>query len=312
MQFNQFDLNLLRALDALLSERNVTRAAARLFVTQQAMSGSLGRLRDHFGDQILVKVGRNMELTPLARSLAVPVREALLKIRSALETQPEFDPTTAVRNVRIAMSDYASLIFLPRLLSRLASEAPHMKIEVEGLGEQSFPKLESGDLDFCMAVSEQGLFGNHVIGNYMVNEALFRDDFVCVLDPAQVRVGNKLSLKAYRAGRHSVVNMGRGIETIVEHGWRLAGFCPHIAATAPSFSALIFALPGTPLIATAQRRLAQLIAPGLGLRVMECPFPLDHLREDLLWHSRNEHDPAHIFLRRVIALESKALENSHK
>jgi len=86
MQLSHFDLNLLRSLDALLAERNVTRASERLFVTQQAMSGALRRLREHFENELLVRVGRQMELTPLARSLAHPVREALLKVESALNT----------------------------------------------------------------------------------------------------------------------------------------------------------------------------------------------------------------------------------
>jgi hypothetical protein len=110
MQFSHFDLNLLRSLDALLAERNVTRASERLFVTQQAMSGALRRLREHFENELLVRVGRQMELTPLARSLALPVREALLKAETALNTQPSFDPVTAKGTVRVAMSDYTSLV----------------------------------------------------------------------------------------------------------------------------------------------------------------------------------------------------------
>ncbi len=94
MQFSHFDLNLLRSLDALLAERNVTRASERLFVTQQAMSGALRRLREHFENELLVRVGRQMELTPLARSLALPVRDALLKVETAVNTQPSFDPRT--------------------------------------------------------------------------------------------------------------------------------------------------------------------------------------------------------------------------
>src|ERR1700757_4799238 len=110
MQIRRFDLNLLPSLDALLAHQNVTRAAEQLFVMQQAMSGALSRLRAHFEDELLIRVGRHLELTPLAKSLVRPVREALLASQAALDTRPSFDPATARRPCRIAMSDYASLV----------------------------------------------------------------------------------------------------------------------------------------------------------------------------------------------------------
>jgi LysR family nod box-dependent transcriptional activator len=131
MQFSHLDLNLLRSLDALLAERNGTRASERLFVTQQDMSGALRRLREHFENELLVRVGRQMELTPRARSLAIPVREALLKAETALNTEPSFDPGTAKGAVRVAMSDYTSLVLLPRLMQILAAEAPNFTVRVE-------------------------------------------------------------------------------------------------------------------------------------------------------------------------------------
>ena len=101
MQLNRFDLNLLIALDALLHEKNVTRAAERVFLSQPAMSASLQKLRDFFQDQLLVRIGRDMELTPRARSLLQPVREALLKIQTTLGTQPTFDPATVRRTYTV-------------------------------------------------------------------------------------------------------------------------------------------------------------------------------------------------------------------
>src|SRR5882724_11432730 len=176
MQFSHFDLNLLRSLDALLAERNVTRASERLFVTQQAMSGALRRLRGHFENELLVRVGRQMELTPLARSLAHPVREALLKVETALNTQPSFDPGTAKGTVRVAMSDYASLVLLPRLMQILAAEAPKLTVQVEAYNDLSFPRLDSGDLDFCVTVSERSLYSDNFPNGEIRAQGLFHDD----------------------------------------------------------------------------------------------------------------------------------------
>jgi DNA-binding transcriptional LysR family regulator len=124
MQLNRFDLNLLIALDALLREKNVTRAAERVFVSQPAMSAALHKLREYFNDPLLVRVGREMELTSRGESLVEPVREALLRIQMMLGTQPTFDPKTARRDFTVIMSEEAVPGVLPPLLRTLANEAP--------------------------------------------------------------------------------------------------------------------------------------------------------------------------------------------
>ena len=128
MNLNEFDLNLLVALDALLRERSVTRAGACLHLSQSAMSGSLARLRDLLGDELLVPVGRRMVLTPVAEQLARPLRQALLDIRSALSTKPEFEPATAERHISIGASDYTSIILLGDVLRQAKSEAPNVTV----------------------------------------------------------------------------------------------------------------------------------------------------------------------------------------
>src|SRR5215472_18123748 len=112
MHFRQLDLNLLVALDALLMERNITEAGRRLHVTQSAMSGSLGRLREYFGDELLVQIGRKMVPTPLAETLAEPVREILLKVKATVDARPGFDPATSTRRFSLMMSDYVSTVLM--------------------------------------------------------------------------------------------------------------------------------------------------------------------------------------------------------
>jgi LysR family transcriptional regulator, nod-box dependent transcriptional activator len=310
MQLNRFDLNLLRSLDALLTERNVTRAAEKLFVTQQAMSGTLAKLRDYFEDQLLVRVGRQLELTPLARALTQPVREALLQIQSALDTRPSFDPARARCEFRFAMTDYVSLVFLPNVLGELAREAPSIRCHVESLRVSSFQRLESGEVDFCIGADDGGLYGSHAAGPEIRTHPLFEDDFVCVVDRQHPVVGEHLSMEVYQSLRHNLVRFGSDVATIVERGWRRAGLDMNVLATAPSFAELLFMLPGTPFIATAQRRLARLLANSLPLRLIECPLKLPCLHETLFWHARNETDPRHRYVRDVIARAAIALNES--
>jgi LysR family transcriptional regulator, nod-box dependent transcriptional activator len=299
MDLSKFDLNLLRALDVLLDERNVTHAAERLFITQQATSGALQRLRRHFDDELLTRVGRHFELTPLAASLVVPVREALLAAKTALNTRPSFDPQNARGTCRIAMSDYALSVLLPRFLRRLTVQAPHMRCVVEPVTRTSFERLDMGELDFCLTAHDVRLYGIHRPSRRTRSAAMFHDDFVCVVDPRNVDVSRGMPLKTYRQLRHNSVAFGEGIATIVETAWAASGFEYDVAVKAPSFSALILMLPGTPLVATAQRRLANALAPPLGLAITECPLTLPKLQENLTWHERNEDSPVRNYLRKT-------------
>jgi DNA-binding transcriptional LysR family regulator len=300
MDLSHFDLNLLRTLDVLLREQNVTRAAERLHVTQQAASGALQRLRQHFGDEILTRVGRHLEATPLAKSLIVPVREALLAAQAALDTRPTFEPLDARTTCRIVMSDYSLLVLLPRFLRHLSARAPHMRCEVYPVTKNSFDRLAMGDLDFCLTAHDVRLYGSHRPNKHIRSEPMFQEDFVCVVDPTMIDVSKGVSLTTYRSLRHNTVAFGEGITTIVETAWTASSFEYDVAVTAPSFAALLFMLPGTPLIATAQRRLALTLAPRLGLAVVECPIKVPKLQENLMWHERSDNDPAHRFLRELL------------
>ena len=213
---SHFDLNLLRSLDVLLDERNVTHAAARLCVTQQAASGALQRLRQHFNDELLTRVGRHLELTPLAESLILPVREALLTVQTALDTRPAFDPLEATSTCRIAMSDYGLLVLLPHFLRLLGVRAPGIGCVVEPVTRHSFERLDMGDLDFYLGAHDVRLYGTHRPGKRVRSKAMFHDDFVCVVDPAQVDVSNGLSIARYRGMRHNSVRLGEGVSAAVK------------------------------------------------------------------------------------------------
>ena len=132
MHLNRFDMNLLIALDALLREKSVTRAGERIYLSQSAMSGALQRLRDHFGDELLVRVGRELELTPRAEALVEPIRDILLRVQAALE-EPSFEPATAMRTFSIMMSDYCFVAYMRAVIKRLQTRRRASLVVSSGL-----------------------------------------------------------------------------------------------------------------------------------------------------------------------------------
>jgi LysR family nod box-dependent transcriptional activator len=310
MNIKSFDLNLLRSLDALLSERSVTRAADRVCVSQPTMSGSLQRLREYFEDQLLIRVGREMELTPLARSMVGSVREVLQSIQSTLDIKPTFDPATAKRTFSISMSDYAAVMLMPLVLERLAKEAPYISCSIEPLSDEYFDRLSSGDMDFSVAAGNWRLFGAEEPGREIKSEPLFSDTFVCIVEKNHPAIDTEITLDDYKRLPHILVRLGPGVESLIEHAWKIEELDIKIAATMGSFFTSIFMLLGTPLIATVQRRLAELVATSLPLKILPCPVAVPALHESISWHVRHEFDPGHQYMRAVFADAAAALRGA--
>jgi LysR family nod box-dependent transcriptional activator len=301
MNLKSFDLNLLRSLDALLSERSVTRAADRVCVSQPTMSGSLQRLREYFEDQLLIRVGREMELTPLARSLTTSVRDVLQSIQSTLDIKPSFDPATAKRTFSMSMSDYAAVMLMPLVLERLSKEAPYISCSIEPLSHQYFDRLSSGDADFSVAAGNWRLFSTDEPGSEIKSELLFSDTFVCIVSKNHPAVDAQITLEDYKRLPHILVRLGPGVESLIEHAWKIEELDLKIAATMGSFFTSAFMLLGTPLIATVQKRLAELVATSLPLKILPCPVAVPALHESISWHVRHEFDPGHQYMRAVFA-----------
>ena len=147
MRFNKLDLNLLVALDALLAERNISRAGERLHLSQPAMSNALARLRSFFGDELLAAQGRQMVLTPRALGLIEPVRDVLMRIDSTITTPPLFDPAQSTRTFVLLLSDFTTAVFIPPLLEALYQQARGIRLELRTLNDKPAEQLEQGDAD---------------------------------------------------------------------------------------------------------------------------------------------------------------------
>tara|TARA_B110001454_G_scaffold216797_3_gene240733 strand:+ start:4593 stop:5543 length:951 start_codon:yes stop_codon:yes gene_type:complete len=306
---NRFDLNLLVSLDMLLTERSVTRAADRLCVTQPALSGSLQRLRYHFDDPLLVRVGREMELTPKARALIEPVRSALLQIGGVLETQATFDPTTNARTFRIAMSDYCVLVFLPFVTRILAAEAPKIRVVVENVFGPSFLRLEGGETDFIITHGDRKNFGRLWSDTGLVSQPLFADSFTSAVADNHP-VGDTLNIDDYTKYPHALADFGSELKTVEETEMTRHGINITDILLIPSFAGLLFQLSGTEYIVTVQRMLAELFAKMLPIRLLDPPVEIRPVVETLIWHSRNDIDPAHVWFRTILLRASHDLSNA--
>jgi DNA-binding transcriptional LysR family regulator len=301
VNFNTFDLNLLIVLDALLSERSVTRAAAKLHMTQPATSAALARLRKQLGDAILVRDGRSLRPTPYAVALEAPIRDVLANLELALNANPEFDPAKDQRTFRIAASDYAAVILLRPLLALLQETAPGVRLNVVGVTRSAPHQLIRDEIDLAVIPRE-------VIDLPPLVEAtaLFTDEYVCAVWRGNDSVGDMLTADEFRSlpglgyAHYSSIDFAEGeIEA--------AGIRRNIEFTTTGFALAPFLLRGTKLVGLLHRRLGEQLAEAAELRLIECPVAIPPITETMLWHPRRAEDPAHRWLRTQVMEIAAAL-----
>lgn len=304
MRFNHLDLNLLVALDVLLEEQNITRAAERLHMTQSATSGVLGRLRTYFEDELLVQVGRKMQPTPYATELAKPVREVLLTIQSSITAKPVFDPATSKRHFRLVTSDYLISVLFAQVIQKIHQEAPHITFEMLGPSDNSGELLVRGEVDL-MIVPERYIIEGHP------SRLLFEEEHVCVVWQGNTQVGDSLTLEQYMDMGHVSVGFGRTRHMSIEE-WFMNqyGFNRRIEVVTNDFNTLPQLVVGTQRIATMHQRLANLYAQYLPLRILPPPVKIPVMFEYLLWHRSVDGDPMHRWLRERISAFIQHLEQA--
>ena len=298
MHFNRFDLNLLVALDALLQEKNVTRAAEKLFISQPAMSGSLQRLRERLDDPLLVRVGRLMELTPKAKALIKPVREILLMVQNTIDVEPVFNPSTARRSFTVVMSDFVAVLFMPSVMRRLMREAPGIRLHIEPISSRVEEQLKTGDVDLVVrakvAPNEEQSMDEALECRF-----LFNDTWVCAADANHPTLGDTLTLEDYLELPHVSLHLGKSIPTIESLALTQLSLDIEIVATAQNFATLSFMLPDTSLLTLMSRSMAARMSENIPLKVFKPPFELPPLEEMMIWHHRDNADTGHVWLRQL-------------
>jgi len=288
------DLNLLVSLRALLQERNVTRAAQVVGLSQPAMSNALARLRRQFGDELLVREGRGLTLTPVARELQHAVEPALGMVERALRIQASFDPSTAAQVFRIAASDYGMTLIAPRLRD-LGHVAPRVVVDLVQI-DHGFVR----DSESVMRRVDLLLAPRAFLSGYP-NAALSREPWVAVVDADRAgHVGEGLAEEDLH-GRTLVGlfhDLGSGAH--IERLLTVRGITATGAVNAESFSAVPALVEGTDRIGFLPASLAARLGPGYGVRTLEVPFLGEPLVECLHWHRSAQRDPAHQWLRLLL------------
>jgi DNA-binding transcriptional LysR family regulator len=298
------DLNLLVALDALLEERNVTRAAERTGVTQSAMSHALARLRMLVGDTLLVRGKSGMVATARAEALALPIRRALEGIVVALESPKPFEPETAHLSIRIATSDYGELVLLPKLVRRLEREAPHIDLRLIPHSGDSVGPLVEGAVDLIISPvrPDDGAHG-------VLAKKLFDESFVCIVRRGHPLAKKKLTLARFAAASHALI-APRGREgSLADDSLARLGLSRRVAVTLPHFLVAPHVVAESDLVLVLAARVASQLATPLGLVVLVPPreLGLTGFRMSALWHERTQHDPAHRWVRELFTDVAKQI-----
>lgn len=289
MRLDAFDLNLLVAFEALIDERSVTKAARRLHVTQSAMSASLKRLRDSFGDSILAQHGKTMVPTPYALALAPEVSASLAALRHLTRPSRTFDPATASRLFRLAASDYVTTVLLAPLLAVIEREAPRIGLEIVLPDESTPERLAKGEFDLILT-PEEFLEPGHPA------ELLFEESHVVVGCERNPLLHAPMTTEAFAAAGHVAVRID-GRNTYIENEMSRLGLGRRIEVYAPSFIQAPWLLPRTMRIALMHERLARLMAPVLGLRTVSPPFKVPAMREMMQFHTTRQSDEGLRWLR---------------
>ncbi len=312
MAMRTFDLNLLPALNALLEQRNVTRAAEQVSIGQPAMSAALARLRRHFDDPLLVREGRVYHLSAFAESLLESVREAMVVLDAATASRRDFTPATDGRTFTIAASDYVALVFLRPLLNELALQAPGVRLRIVPIMADLGDALRRGALDLVLLPAE---LAGALDG--LPRQALFEDRFVLAADR------DNAALAAW-------AEHGHGSRAVAPIDLDLLATLPFVAVTGPMTSLLALRLrelgvelridvsteafviapmlvQGTPLVCLVQERLGRLVEEHAQLRLHQAPAALGGLVETMFWGPRRTDDPAHRWLRAQLTAQAETV-----
>jgi len=301
MQLGGIDTNLVISLQALLHERNVTRAAKRVGLGQSSMSHALGRLRAHFDDPLLVPVGRHLVLTERAKALVAPVAEAIAKLEGVFLHQERFDPATSQRVFRIASTDNLGLYILPRLMPLLAKEAPGVDIRVRQLDTDWMVPLQNGDFDLKLG-------RKYRVPDRLHSQDLFEEQFACVVaEHHPAAKSRKLGIRQYSELRHVAVS------TTIEPALTFAdvvlarhGLGRRVVLTVPHFLVAPFVVASSDLALTASERLLAPFVRHLRLELLRLPMKLESYKLTQVWAQRSQDDQGHAWLRGMILRVSKS------
>ncbi|HEY2405416.1 MAG TPA: LysR family transcriptional regulator [Polyangiaceae bacterium] len=291
------DLNLLVVLRALLGERHVTRAAKRVGLSQSATSHALARLRELYQDPLLVRSGRFLQLTPRALQLLPLLERGLGELESTVSREPPFEPSQARRAFTIGMADYGQALLVGPLLRAISSAAPYVDLSIV-----SFPNLsellESGGIDLAVLVTGTA-------SHAFPSQKLFSDGFLCMVARNHSEIKSKLGLETYLRARHVLIAPTGQAGSFVDSELGRRGLERRIALRVSSFLAAPLVVADSDLVSTAPERLARAMAKRYPIRLLPPPLRIPRFELAQVWHPRWDNDPAHRWLRQIVASVSE-------
>jgi DNA-binding transcriptional LysR family regulator len=298
------DLNLLVALDAVLSEKNVTRAAARIGRSQPATSHALNRARSLFDDPLLVRVRGALELTSRARQLAPRLHRILRELGAALDLHRDFDPA-GVESVTIAATDYVGFVLLPHLFALLRQVAPRLGVHVRTAeGADALEPVRDGVVELAL-----GTFPR--VPADLRAEELFDDQFVCLRRPIGAATARprgagarrrpvRLTVQEFAEAGHVLVVSPSSGQGPVDYALARVGRRRRVVAQVPHFLVAPGIVAATDLVLTTGRRIAEPFATALGLQIFTPPVALAPFAVAMVWHPRSEEDRVARWLRSIV------------
>lgn len=303
MNFRTLDLNLLRVFDVVMVERNVTRAAERLAMTQPAVSNALRRLREALGEELFVPGSTGVTPTSHAIGLWPAVREALAGLRELLDPQG-FDPAQDERRFTLAMADATAAVILPRLLADFERQGSRMSLQVEPLATRD-PRalLERGAVDAAIGFFPDvaRAYAASLAESETLLEALYDCDYVCAMRREHpLAVQEPLTLDDYCAAAHARVSFAGRAHGFVDERLAALGRSRRVALVINQYAAAVQVVCKTDLLAVLPRRFVEACGVADALHVTALPFEMPRIEIGLLWHRRHERDAAQRWLRDAI------------
>lgn len=298
------DLNLLLALDALLSEANVTRAAERLNLTQPTLSAALSRLRRHFGDELLLRVGNTLELTPLALRLRPLVADGIASATRVFGAHLDFDPRTSKRRFSILSSDYGIGAAGTRWSNTVARRAPHIRMVFSTVAEKNLspPEVRLRDVDGVLA--PQGFFPESI-----PHIDVLDDRWVIIADPRNRALSDEPTVEELSALPWATAFESLRIAPAGVNHQQWLAIASHTSVVVNGFSAIPLCVRGTSRVALMQEALLDALGTRDQLRVLPPPISMEPIRLSFWWHPVFDNDVEHIWLRAQLEA-SRAPENA--
>jgi DNA-binding transcriptional LysR family regulator len=297
MNLHEEDLNLLIVYEAMLETRSVSKASARLGMSQPSMSHMLAKMRKSFDDPMFIRVKNEMQPTPRALAMAAPVKQVLELARSEIFRRQDFHPASATQTFTLCMTDVAETSYLPQIINAVRQQAPGARLRtVSPIAEKLEEGLESGAVDLAIGyfpdLRNAGVFQQRLVRS---------SGFVCIAGATNPHIGPEgMTSAAFTSAPHVAVRTEGRSQEVIEQAMIALGVSRQVVVTVPHFLGLMTIIPRTDLISMIALDLAPAFEPHEGIRIYPLPFPTPQVEVIQIWHKRYHKDSANQWLRGLV------------